>query len=178
MHSCAGPHRQGRDLMPRIVHVITGLETGGAEWMLFKVLRATERSEFPSAVIALRGGGTAVRSAIEDLGVPVRSLNFSAAVGLQRLRRAVRKFEPDLVLGWMPHGNLAALLGAAGTGTPVLWNVRMSLDALDREKVATRAAIRLGALLSSAPRAILYNSHGKNAGSFNITGIIQQHKCL
>lgn len=60
----------------------------------------------------------------------------------------------------MYHGNLMA--GLAGkfsqTPVPVLWNVRQSLEDIAAYKWETALIIRLGALFSQYPRAIIYNS--------------------
>jgi glycosyltransferase involved in cell wall biosynthesis len=76
------------------------------------------------------------------------------------MARCARAVRPDLLQGWMYHGNLAATFGgwALARPLPVLWNVRHSLHDLAREKPLTRAIIRLGACLSRLPRAIVYNS--------------------
>jgi glycosyltransferase involved in cell wall biosynthesis len=79
---------------------------------------------------------------------------------LARLIRAARRARPDLLQGWMYHGNLAASVAACATGRPrpVLWNIRHSIHDLSREKPLTRALVRIGAALSGMPRAIVYNS--------------------
>jgi glycosyltransferase involved in cell wall biosynthesis len=72
------------------------------------------------------------------------------------LRTVLAGTRPDVVQGWMYHGNLAAL--AAPSRTPVVWNIRQSIGQLRREKAATAAVILAGAMLSRRPRAIVYNS--------------------
>jgi glycosyltransferase involved in cell wall biosynthesis len=60
----------------------------------------------------------------------------------------------------MYHSNIAALLAQrlSGRATPVLWNVRHSLDEVGLEKRTTRAVIRAGAPLSRFASGIVYNS--------------------
>lgn len=146
----------------RIVHVITGLGTGGAEMMLWKLLGGTDRSLWDPAVISLRDRGT-MAEPIEALGVPVHCLGVQASVptpaAVGRLRRSIQALAPELLQGWMYHGNLAALV--AGRWTPdaaVLWNVRHSVDDLRNEKWLTAALIRLGAPFSRRTAGIIYNS--------------------
>jgi glycosyltransferase involved in cell wall biosynthesis len=78
----------------------------------------------------------------------------------RRLRRIIGDYRPDLIQGWMYHGNLAATVGArlAGFEGPVLWNVRHSLHDMRHEKPVSRVIIRLNAWLSGRPRAIVFNS--------------------
>jgi glycosyltransferase involved in cell wall biosynthesis len=70
------------------------------------------------------------------------------------------QLQPDLLQGWMYHGNLAAQLarGCLLKSVPVLWNIRNSLYSLDYEKTATSAVIQLCAKLSDFPQQIIYNS--------------------
>jgi glycosyltransferase involved in cell wall biosynthesis len=145
---------------PRVCHVITALGTGGAETMLWKLLAASEGLRAGATVVSLRDAGT-VGPRIRALGVPVEEVGIGTVPGLgqvRRLRAAVRAARPDVLQGWMYHGNLAALYGARGTGRPVLWNIRQSLGRLADEKPGTALVIRAGALLSRRARVIVYNS--------------------
>ena len=147
----------------RVLHVINGLSVGGAEMMLYKLLSRADRERFEPTVISLIDGG-ALGARIEALGIPVYAVGMKPGMptpaAAWRLIRLGRRLRPDLVQGWMSHGNLAALLaGAFAPGsTPVLWNVRRSLYSLEHDKLLTRAVTRLGARLSGLPAKILYNS--------------------
>ncbi len=148
---------------PSIAHVITGLDTGGAETMLLRLLAATDGTRWQQGVVSLRHRGT-IGQRIEKLGVPVRAVGIRGSVpspwALWRLRRELRSLAPRLIQGWMYHGNLASLAGRVLTGRrlPVLWNIRYAPSDLVMEKRTTAAAIRLGALLSSRVTRIIYNS--------------------
>jgi glycosyltransferase involved in cell wall biosynthesis len=145
----------------RVLHVITALETGGAETMLVKLLSATEHAAESAAVLSLRDEG-ALGARIHALGVPLRSVGIQGSVpspaACIRLGRLVRESLPDLLQGWMYHGNLAASLAWWRDGRRVLWNVRQTVYDLTREKRSTAAVIRVCARLSSRPAAIVYNS--------------------
>jgi glycosyltransferase involved in cell wall biosynthesis len=147
----------------KILHVITDLSTGGAEMMLVKLLSEMDPDRFTHSVLSLRDQGR-LAARVAELGFPVTELDLKgpgcrAGAILGHLRRA-RHFGPDLVQGWMYHGNLAALVlcRLLRLNAPILWNIRQSLYDIGLEKRATQAVIRLGALCSSKPRAILYNS--------------------
>lgn len=146
--------------MPRrVAFLTTGLRTGGAEMMLFKLCSQLDRYRFTPSVISLSDMGM-IGPSIEALGVPVYTLNmrpgrFSLA-GLLRLRELVSTLRPDLIQGWMYHGNLAASLMTGNR--PVVWGIRQSLYSLDKERVFTRWVIRLGAVVSRYAHAIVYNS--------------------
>ncbi len=114
-------------------------------------------------MISLRDEGTfGVR--IRELGVPVHALKMNTRIPapkvLAQLRQCVRCFQPDVIQGWMYHGNIATNL--AGMFSPkrpaVVWNVRHSLYALADEKPLTRLVIRANRWQSGNPDAIIYNS--------------------
>jgi glycosyltransferase involved in cell wall biosynthesis len=144
------------------MHIITGLDVGGAEMMLLQLLSAS-RPDRQSMVVSLKDEG-AIGPSITKLGVPVECLHLHHSAPnpaqLFSLRSLMKRFRPQVVQGWMPHGNLAASLAqfVSRIGAPVVWNIRMSLDAIDGEKLTTLGLIRLGGLLSRLPSAIVYNS--------------------
>lgn len=149
--------------MTRICHIITGLAAHGAEHMLQKLVTGMDQSQFECSVISLMDKGQ-VGEAIERAGIPVLSVNLPRGrptpSGLIRLEQRVRETQPDVLQGWMYHGNVAATL-AAGLSfrhIPVVWNIRQSLYDIRHEKPQTRAVIRLSALLSKNPRKIIYNT--------------------
>ncbi|MCK4304924.1 MAG: glycosyltransferase [Candidatus Eisenbacteria sp.] len=143
--------------------VINGLETGGAEMMLCRLLGRLDRDRFEPVVISLIDKGTLGES-IETLAVPVYALGMSrgrlSVRGLWRLTRRLGLLKPDLIQGWMYHGNLAALVGRylASPRSALLWNIRHSISDLADEGRSTAWAIRGGALLSRSCGKIIYNS--------------------
>ncbi|MDY7095452.1 MAG: glycosyltransferase [Acidobacteriota bacterium] len=150
----------------KIVHIITGLGTGGANTMLLRLLEEGRRSGLGgrTEVISLTGRG-ALGDSVEALGIPLHALGAASPASmplhLPALLRVLRRSRPDLIQGWMVHGNLAASLGALALPRPrppVLWNIRQSLYDLCWEKRTTALLIRLAARLSRGPRAIIYNS--------------------
>jgi len=147
-----------------VAHVITGLDTGGAEMMLVKLLQGGDRKRWRATVLSLRDRGT-LGDGIAGLGVPVATLGLRGSIPgpghLLRLVRQLRRAEPQLIQGWMYHGNLAAIVGQTlgRRGTPVIWNIRYTLNGRSQEKPLTAAVIRLGALLSRRVARIIYNSH-------------------
>lgn len=146
------------------LHTITGLSTGGAERALYNVLAGGLASEFESTVISLRDRGT-FADQIEALGVSVYTLGIRGSLSLPRviyrLRRLAKEVKPDLIQGWMYHGNLAATLAASGspTSSRVIWNIRQSLDQISKEKRLTAQVIRGGRAFSRSVDGIIYNSH-------------------
>ena len=150
----------------KIAHVITALNVGGAETMLAKLVEheRAQGGNIESCVISLMTpgvGGDRIRAS----GVPLHSCGLDSALALPaalaRLRSIIGQERPDIVIAWMYHAQLAAAIAAGlqRPSTPLIWNVRHSIADLAQEKPATRAMIRMEALLSRLPRRIIYNSH-------------------
>lgn len=149
--------------MVNVVHVITGLNVGGAEKTLFRLLANRKERSFNLSVISLLDKGV-MGGQIQSLGIPVYTLGMQRGVpgpiALISLRHLLKKLAPDLIQGWMYHGNLAATVAACSLKLriPVLWNIRQSLYDLSKERKLTRLVISGSAYLSRVPRFILYNS--------------------
>lgn len=153
----------------RLLFIITGLGTGGAERMLVKLLGALRAAgDARCAVVSLLDAGTQ-GAALQALGVPVHELRINRPLGLLaapvRLIGIVRRFQPEVIQGWMYHGNLAALWAWLGGGCAarLAWSVRQTFYGMARERLFTRAVIRLNAMLSRFPMAIIFNSRASAA---------------
>lgn len=146
----------------RILHVITGLNTGGAEAMLAKLVAGSDRRRFESRVLSLLAPGPmAVR--ILESGVRVESLGLVRGAptpgALLRAVAAMRRFRPDVVQTWLYHADLLGLVAARLAGVRrVAWNIRCSDMELDKYRRLTRATLRLNAWLSRFPDVVLANS--------------------
>jgi glycosyltransferase involved in cell wall biosynthesis len=148
--------------MIRVLHCITSLDIGGAERALLELCTALDRRRFSSSVVFLTGAG-ALEPRFRQVGVPTRSAGMRAvrprARDIATLFQFGRAIRPDIIHGWMYHGNLSAHMLAAGVlRVPVLWNVRHSAENLSTDSLGTRRIIALGASLSRLPKAIVYNA--------------------
>ncbi len=148
---------------PRVLFITTGLATGGAERMLCRLLPGLVAGGLEVGVVSLRARG-GVSGDIEAMGVPVWHLGLDSARDLplaaMRLRGVARGFRPDVVQGWMYHGNLAAWLLRAlwSRRARLCWSVRQSLPDLGLEKPGTRRVIRACSRVSAGVDAIVYNA--------------------
>ncbi len=146
-----------------ILHVSTGLSTGGAERMLYNLLCQTDRSKFQPTVLSLLDMGT-YGPKIVALGIPVHTLNMKRGLAtpssLLQFLRLMRQLSPDLIQGWMYHGNLVALLtGLLVKGQPkVFWGIHNCLFANSDQKQLTALVLRLGAVFSRLPARIIFVS--------------------
>ena len=116
--------------MIRIVHVISDLDTGGAEMMLAKLVGAMDRSRFSNTVISLTDRGQ-LGEQIESSGVAVHTLGMRRGrpdiFALPRLIRLFKTLNPTIVQSWLYHADLLSTLAVKFSGLPILvWNVRCS----------------------------------------------------
>ena len=148
----------------KILFIISGLPTGGAEMMLYKLLLVINRDIFEPVVISLADYGN-LGNNIKNLNIPVYKMEMSAGFPnpfkVWRFIKLIRKINPELIQGWMYYGNLAALLARWFLSKRVsqLWSIRHTPDDLKKEKRLTGLVIRLGAKFSSYPDRIIYNSN-------------------
>jgi glycosyltransferase involved in cell wall biosynthesis len=135
----------------KIVTIITGLGTGGAEIMLLKVLERLD-TRFSSHVISLTSLGE-IGPRIQSLGITVEALGMRPGapnpVALLRLARRLGALQPDAVHTWMYHADLMGGLAARMARVPaVAWCIRNSNLDPDKTKLLTRVVASLCALLS------------------------------
>ena len=103
------------------------------------------------------------------MGVKVETLDLGQGERpswqtIKKLRQCMRTFNPDIVQGWMYHGNIAAtvavfLFDPMRRKVKLFWNVRQTLYDINSEKIQTRWLIVLGRWLSFFPHSIIYNSN-------------------
>jgi glycosyltransferase involved in cell wall biosynthesis len=155
--------------MPRrVLHIITGLKTGGAERSLFNLLDSSLRNNFEHHILSLSGIGH-YGPQLQAMGFPVHALNLRGVGGLLgtigRLRSLTQQIAPDLIQGWMYHGSMAASIAGRFTArpTPLAWNIRQSLYDITTENRNTQWVIRMLQLASNEPNAIIYNSFQSRA---------------
>lgn len=145
----------------RLSFVASGLDTGGAEVALLRLLPALRDFGVESAVLSLRSIGTigpllkAQSIPTSHLGLPAPRALLSA---LPSFAKHVQQWRPKVLHGWMYHGNLAASVVAARAGVPAVWGIRQSLGPGSRDKWLTRRVIQAGALASEQAALIVYNS--------------------
>lgn len=147
-------HRSGIDgLRPiAVVHIITGLGTGGAEMMLYKLVRHGQPYWKKSLVVSLTSGGELAQR-IRDTGVEVVELGLHSGslnpFKLWRLIQLLRSSKPDVVQTWMYHadfiGGIAALLAGR---VPVVWGIRHSTFDPSKSNPRTIRIAKLCARLS------------------------------
>lgn len=92
----------------KILHLITGLEIGGAEMMLLKTLPRLQ-DDFDNRVCCIRGHGP-IAEKLENAGVPVVFLNLNGIsntiAAIFRFRKIILDFRPDILVTYLIHADL------------------------------------------------------------------------
>jgi glycosyltransferase involved in cell wall biosynthesis len=147
----------------RICHLITGLDTGGAERSLVNLVTAMNRNEFENEVVSLLKPGP-MAQALVKAGIPVTSMNVGwhrpNPAALLSLIRYLRAKRPAILQTWLYHADFFGT-AAAFIARPehLLWNVRSSrIDDRSIRRSTRYLAWFLGRL-SRRPDAIIVNSH-------------------
>ena len=115
--------------MKKIVHVIIGLNVGGAELMLKRlVLHSQQGGQFQHEVISLTELGL-IGADLQAQGIPVHVLGMSSAFSLVqtyfKLSRLLKNLTPDVVQTWMYHADFLGGLAAKSLGIKkIIWGIR------------------------------------------------------
>ena len=145
-----------------VVHVIAGLGLGGAETALARLVGQSAPAGFTHIVVSLSSRGD-LASEIEAAGGTVVPLHLGKGLSflrhIRQLVRRLRRLEPDIIQGWMAHGNLAAWLvrTLVCRRAALTWNLRMTLSRTF-EKPRTLRITRAIAKLSRSVDLLISNS--------------------
>lgn len=146
--------------MIKVVHVIIGLDIGGAEMMLKRLIEThKDNPTYRHVVISLTSIGHAGQQ-LQTLGVEVYELGMRSVSGIPRvlfqLVRKLREIRPNIIQTWMYHADLLGGLAARITGNRnVIWGVRCTAIPQGRFS-ATQMVVNLCSWLSGwVPRVIV-----------------------
>ncbi|HUT53320.1 MAG TPA: glycosyltransferase [bacterium] len=111
----------------RITHLITDSGTGGAEKILYELVRRLDPERYQSRVIVMKQPGRTAQMLVES-GVPVLSLKLPARTGAAyflkmplaffKLLRELKSERPHVLHCWLFQANLLGRLAARLTGVP------------------------------------------------------------
>jgi glycosyltransferase involved in cell wall biosynthesis len=146
-----------------ILHVTTGMGEGGAEALLARLIAHSDGARVQHHLLSLSREGPLWEPTSRRCS---RALNllldrpFAAVARIPRLTRFMRDVRPELIHGWMYHGNLAAgwLRNRYAPAAPLVLGIRQSLYDIRRERILTRMVIHSGASHSQVAAALIYNS--------------------
>ena len=146
----------------KVLHIITGLNNGGAEGVLFRLCKFDMNHQH--IVISMMGEGK-YGALLTDVGIEVHYLNMPqgsiTSSGLLQLFKLVRAHKPDVVQTWMYHADLiGGIVGKLAGVRSIYWNVRHTTLEPGKSKSSTILVAKLCAFLSGCiPKKIVYCAH-------------------
>lgn len=146
--------------MKKIVHIINGLGSGGAEHMLYKLLKYSDKDKYYHEVISLLDDGIYGKQ-IEELGIKVNCLNLNKKNILSSVLKA-RSISKDfhIINTWLYHSDLFGfLIGKVLLRKKLIWNVRHSNLDKDANKPMTLRIVKINSMLSKYVNLVTYNSN-------------------
>lgn len=116
--------------MPKkIVHIIIGLNVGGAELMLKRlILNSQPTGEFLHEVVSLTDLGV-IGKDLQEIGIKVHTLNMKSLFSIFKvyfsLKKILIKINPDIVQTWMYHADFLGGIAAKNVGIKkIIWGIR------------------------------------------------------
>lgn len=143
--------------MATVLHLITGLETGGAERTLVRVVTRLDMRRHRSVVVSMTGPG-ALGPVLVESGIELFSLGMRRGSpdprGFVRFADIVRRVRPDIVQTWLYHADLLGVVGRFATGGRwrLFWNIRCA------DMTGFAVLRRLLAWSSAIPELVVVNS--------------------
>lgn len=141
-----------------VLHIITDLDTGGAERMLTQLLPYLAEKGVRQSVVCLKNEG-ALAEVIRLQGYDVTCLGMKPGKAdcgsFSQLLKIIAKTRPDLIQSWLYHADLYGSLAAMLTGRKIVWGLHN--NALSPEvKHSTRVVVRILSILSRfVPKRII-----------------------
>ena len=148
--------------MKRIIHIISGLEAGGAESILYNLVKSDKKNKH--LVISLSGHGS-YGNLLLKVGIESYFLNLKdvkkAIFELLKLIIIIRNSKADIVQTWMYHSDfIGGLTARIFTSAKIIWSIHSDTLIKERSKSLTYNLFLFNKYLSYIiPNAIIYCSN-------------------
>ena len=117
--------------MLKLTYLITGLNTGGAEMQLYRVITHLDKKKFQPLVISMTDRGV-VGQMLIDAGIPVYTLEMKRGIpdprAVWKLYLLLRKERPTILNTHMYHANILGRIVGRMAGIPVLVSTIHSIN--------------------------------------------------
>jgi len=146
----------------KIAHISTGLETGGAEVQLIRLLEKFDKNKFEMIVISLDKETYLADKIRNELKIPVDSLCLKQnPLNIRKAYSLLKAFNPDVIHGTMYEGGVVGTLfnKFLPNKPPVIWTVHEPLEHYDKEPIRKRLQLRTWGLISKMPACMMYVSN-------------------
>jgi len=149
----------------KVLHIIGGLERGGAEKSLLSLITAKRKQYYEQYVISLQKGGVNSEK-IKQAGIKLYELEthkFSDAVAsIFRLSKLIKEINPNIIQSWMYYADLFSIVSLYISGKrkkiKIFWGIRCSNLNLSEYSLKLRIVVNICKYLSRLPDGIVANS--------------------
>ena len=136
----------------RILHIITSLETGGAQRVLIQLLMQLQEKGHIQSVICMKPNGE-LSQQITDMGIPLHYMPFQPGTLLRSRSKCeliISTFQPEIIQSWLYHADFLTLFLRNQKKTPIIWGIHHSIgiNNQNRLKLSTKIIVRLNAWFS------------------------------
>tara|TARA_Y100000768_G_scaffold383254_1_gene365062 strand:+ start:208 stop:1329 length:1122 start_codon:yes stop_codon:yes gene_type:complete len=111
-----------------VAHIITGLNQGGAEKLLYDLVRLRDKNKFNYHIISLSSKGYYGKK-FEEIGIPIYCLNMNFKNFPKILFQFFKEYKrqhrprPDIIHSWMYHANLFGSILSKLINVPIIWSI-------------------------------------------------------
>ncbi len=148
--------------MIKIAHISTGLDTGGAEVQLIRLLEKLDKTKFEMIVISLHEETYLADKIRNELEIPVYSLGLKKnPLNVRKAYKILKEFNPDVIHGTMYEGGVVGTLfnKFLPKKPPVIWTVHEGLEHYKTEPLRKQLQLRAWSVISNLPDCMMYVSH-------------------
>ena len=113
-------------IMARVLHIISGLEIGGAETALYRLIDASRESSYRHSVACLSAAGP-ISERLAKSNIPTHHFRLKQSPILETMRLCVLiiRSRPEVVQTWMYHADfIGGVIARICSGAKVVWGVR------------------------------------------------------
>ena len=137
----------------KIIHFITTLGLGGAEKVLFNVLKNSNNKLFEHHVVCLNSGGY-IENEIKKLNIKTHFLDLNknflfGIINCISILNTFKKKNDIIIQTWLPHADLiGGLLSKICGYRKIIWNIRIANFTKNSFKFRTLVIIFINSILS------------------------------
>ncbi len=155
----------------KLMHIITSLETGGAQTVLCQLLQKFQEMGIIQTVISLKPNGE-IAEQINSLNIPLYEFQFRPYNFLEQrsnLTKVINTFHPDNIQSWLYHADFMTIFLRDKSKTPIFWGIHHTYETRSRIKFFTRMIIKMNLLFSDiVPQKIICCSQSALESHLNI----------
>ena len=96
----------------KIIHIISSLEKGGAQGLMFEIIKSLEKPKYEHLIISLKTGN-AYAAITASKSINLISLNlspYSLLSSFKKILKTVKEFKPNVIQSWMYHADFLTII--------------------------------------------------------------------